>query len=99
MAPNRSVDSFAGWWLGGFGCAGATIAGVLAATSANVSLLASTGIVVLGTIAGVLVGVEVAAALVVTGDELGWDEQPPTSRFGGLYLLYLRLDGSFGGNR
>lgn len=89
MAPHRSDDSFAGWWLGGFGCAGAITAGVLTVVFGNVGLLASAGIAALGAIIGVVVGLGVAAVLVLLADELGWDEDPPTPRIG---RLYLRLD-------
>jgi hypothetical protein len=88
MAPNRS-DSFAGWWLGGFGCAGAVTAGVLVAVFANLGFVGSAGIVALGAIMGVVVGLRVAVALVLLADELGWDEEPPSSRLG---RIYLRLD-------
>jgi len=85
----KADDSFAGWWLSGFGCGGAIVAGTLVAVFANLGFVESAGIAALGAIVGVIVGLRVAVALVVIADELGWDEQPPTSRIG---RLYLRLD-------
>ena len=48
----KAADSFAGWWLGGFGCVGAIVAGTLVAVFANLGFVESTGIAVLGAIAG-----------------------------------------------
>jgi hypothetical protein len=44
-----------------------------------------TGIGAVGAIGGVVIGLQVATALVALGDELGWDEQP-LPRIGRLYL-------------
>ena len=87
----KAGDSFAGWWLGGFGCAGAIVAGTLVAVFANLGFVESAGIAVLGAIAGVAIGLDVAMTLVLLAEELlGWDEEPPVS---GIGRLYLRLDG------
>jgi hypothetical protein len=87
----KAGHSFAGWWLGGFGCAGAIVAGTLVAVFANLGFVESAGIAALGAIAGVAIGLDVATALVLLAEELlGWDEEPPVSRIG---RLYLRLDG------
>jgi len=86
----KAADSFAGWWLGGFGCAGAIIAGTLVAVFANLGFVESAGIAALGAIVGVVIGLRVAMALVLLAEELlGWDEEPSVSRIG---RLYLRLD-------
>ena len=86
----KADDSIAGWWLGGFGCAGAIVAGTLVAVFANLGFVESAGIAALGAIVGVVIGIDVAMALVLLAEELlGWDEEPPVSRFG---RLYLRLD-------
>jgi hypothetical protein len=37
----KADDSFAGWWLGGFGCAGAIVAGVLGAVFADLGFVES----------------------------------------------------------
>jgi hypothetical protein len=87
----KAGDSFAGWWLGGFGCAGAIVAGTLVAVFANLGFVESAGIAALGAIAGVAIGLNVAMTLVLLAEELlGWDEEPPVSRIG---RLYRRLDG------
>ncbi|HEX6579470.1 MAG TPA: hypothetical protein VF195_01130 [Actinomycetota bacterium] len=85
----KGDDSFAGWWLGGFGCAGAIVAGVLAAVLANLAFVDMAGMVALGGVLGVVIGLRVAATLVLLADELGWDETPHASHIG---RLYLRLD-------
>jgi hypothetical protein len=85
----KADDSFAGWWLGGFGCAGAIVAGVLAAVLANLGFVDTAGIVALGAVLGAGIGFREAVALVLLADELGWDEEPPASRIG---RFYLRLD-------
>ena len=88
----KGDDSFAGWWLGGFGCAGAIIAGTLVAVLSNPSFVESAGIAFLGAIVGVVIGIEVAKALVLLAEELlGWDEEPPASRIGRLYLCLDQL--------
>jgi hypothetical protein len=87
----KAGDSFAGWWLGGFGCAGAIVAGTLVAVFANLGFVESAGIAALGAIVGVLIGLRVAMTLVLLAEELlRWDEEPPVSRIG---RLYRRLDG------
>jgi hypothetical protein len=87
----KAGDSFAGWWLGGFGCAGAIVAGTLVAVFADLGFVESAGIAALGAIAGVAIGLDVAMTLVLLAEELpGWDEEPPVSRIG---RLYGRLDG------
>jgi hypothetical protein len=87
----RQGDSFAGWWLGGFGCVGAIVAGTLVAVFANLGFVESAGIAALGAIVGVVIGLRVAMTLVLLAEELlRWDEEPPVSRIG---RLYRRLDG------
>jgi hypothetical protein len=95
MAPNRSDESFAGWWLGGFAGAGATVAGTLVAVFADLGFVDTAGIAALGAIVGVIVGVRLAVALVLLADELGWNEETPTSRLGRLYVRLDQLVDSF----
>jgi hypothetical protein len=86
----KADDSFAGWWLGGFGCAGAIVAGVLGAVFADLGFVESAGIVALGAVLGAVIAFRVAVVLVLIAEDLlGWDEQPPASSIG---RLYLRLD-------
>jgi hypothetical protein len=73
----KAGDSFAGWWLGGFGCAGAIVAGTLVAVVANLGFVESAGIAALGAIVGVVIGLRVAMTLVLLAEELlRWDEEP-----------------------
>jgi hypothetical protein len=89
---DKASDSFAGWWLGGFGCAGAIVAVTLVAVFANLGFVESTGIAALGAIVGVVIGLQLALALVLLAEELlGWDEEPPVSRIGRLYLRLVQL--------
>jgi hypothetical protein len=44
---------------------------------------------------GVIVGVRLAVALVLLADELGWNEETPTSRLGRLYVRLDQLVDSF----
>jgi hypothetical protein len=76
--------AFVWWWLGGFVCAAALVAGTLAAVSMNAGVLGSLGIAFLGATSGLAVGSGTAGVLVLIAEELGWDEQPPTSRIGRL---------------
>lgn len=86
----KADDSFAGCWLGGFGCAGAIVAGVLGAVFADLGFVESAGILALGAVLGAVIALRVAVILVLLAEDLlGWDEQPPISRIG---RLYLRLD-------
>jgi hypothetical protein len=59
----KGDDSFAGWWLSGFGCAGAIVAGVLAAVFANLGFVESVGIATLGAIVGVVIGINSTTVL------------------------------------
>jgi hypothetical protein len=72
--------AFVWWWLGGFACAGALVAGTLAAVSLNGGVLGSLGIAFLGATLGLAIGSGIAFVFVLIAEELGWDEQPPTSR-------------------
>ncbi len=76
-----------GRWLGGFGGAGAIVAGGLAAFF-DLGFLPSLGIAVLGAILGIGVGVGIAEAVLLLADVLGWDERPQNSRIGRL-VRYL----------
>jgi hypothetical protein len=50
------------------------------AVFANLSFVESAGIAVLGAIAGVAIGLDVAMTLVLLAEKLlGWDEDPPVS--------------------
>ncbi len=73
-------DAFVWWWLGGFACTGALVAGTLAAVSMNGGVLGSLGIAFLGATLGLAIGSGIAWVLVLIAEELGWDEQPPSSR-------------------
>ena len=87
----KAADSFAGWWLGGFGCAGAIVVGTLVAVFTNLGFVESAGIAALGAIVGVVIGLRAAMTLVLLAEELlRWDEEPPDSRIG---RLYRRMDG------
>jgi hypothetical protein len=58
---------------------------------ADLGFVDSAGIAALGRIVGVVIGLRVAMTLVLLAEEfLRWDEEPPVSRIG---RLYLRLDG------
>jgi hypothetical protein len=75
---------FARWWLGGFGCVGAIVAGALAAVWGSWGFLSSLELAVLGGIVGLLVGLGIGEALALIADGLGWDDKPQTSRAGRL---------------
>jgi hypothetical protein len=77
---SKLTGAFVWWWLGGFACAGALVAGTLAAVSMNGGVLGSLGIAFLGAALGLPIGSGIAWVLVLIAEELGWDEQPPTSR-------------------
>lgn len=81
--PAPASRSFAGWWLGGFGCVGAVLAGGVAAVF-SVGFLGSLGMAVLGAIVSLSVGIGLAKVVVPIADGLGWDERPETSPEGRL---------------
>ena len=83
MSNQSAKPTFARWWLGGFGGAGAIVAGALAAMF-DVGSLASLGIAVLGAIVSLLMGIGIAKVVVLVADSLGWDERPQTTRAGRL---------------
>ena len=86
----KAFHSFPGWWLGGFGCAGAIVAGTLVAVFANLGFVESAGIAALGAIVGVVIGIRYGDGIGAAGRGTSWmGRRAPVSR---IDRLYLRLD-------